>query len=482
MEYELIDAGPCRKKMFLKFTPEDIDAAFDESYQEINDYVQLKGFRKGKAPRKTLEKRFAKEAASGVKQNLVEKNVATVVKEANIQIIGAVNDRTKGEFPALGKPYTLEIEMDVAPEFELPAYTGLTLKEQPVDVKDEQVDQAIDRYRKMFANYEPVEEPAREGDVLKVDFLAKVGEQEIMSMQDQRLRVEGDMLFGLPCPELVTKFSGAKAGDTVKLEIILPDDHPNAELRGKPATIEVSVKGVERGELPALDDAFAAGLGMNTMTDFRERIRGNLVREAMIAARSAQEEDILDQLLGAVSYDVPLAMVDSETEALVDQRRMQLTRAGVTADAALQQQLDQYRPEAHKQALRKVRWGIMATKIGEKENITVTNDDMAAQVEALAQSYRTTPQKIIQRIREFDGVAPMMQEILSLKVVQFVIDHAKGGRLDPDRKDGDTETANAAAAESVAHGEGSECGCGHDHGEHDHHHDHGPDCGCGHDH
>jgi hypothetical protein len=110
---------------------------------------------------------------------------------------------------------------------------------------------------------------------------------------------------------------------------------------------------------------------------------------------------------------------------------------------------------------------------------------MAAQVDALAQSYNTTPQKIIQRIREFDGAPAMMQEIMSIKVVQFIIDHAKGGRLDPDRKE-DTESVNAAAAESVAaqgheHGEG--CGCGHDHGhDHHHHHEHGDECGCGHHH
>lgn len=482
MEYELIDAGPCRKKLLLKFSTEDINEAFDESYKEINDYVQLKGFRKGKAPRRALEKRFRNEAAAGARQQLTEKNLQDIVKKEELQIIGNIVNKNSNDYPSLGQSYNMEIEMDVAPVFDLPEYKGLELTEHTLDVKEEAVDEALERYRKMFANYQPIEEPAGVGDVLKVDFSANIEGAEVMSMQDQRLRVEGEILFGLPCPELVEKFTGAKAGDVIHLSVNMPDDHPNPELRGHPADIAVTVKGVERGDLPELNDEFAAGLGMGSLSDFRERIRGNMIREAMMAARAKQEEEIIDNLLGAVDFEVPLDMVEGETNALVEQHRLRMVRSGAKEDEALTAQLDGYRPEAHKEALRKVRWGIMSSKIGEKEGLIVSNEDMAAQVEALAQSYNTTPAKIIQRIREFDGVAPMMAEIISLKVVQFISDHAKGGRLDPDRPDADTESMNAAAAESVANGEGegSECGCGHDHS---HDHDHGHDgCGCGHDH
>ncbi len=476
MEYELIDAGPCRKKMLLKFTEGDIEAVFDESYRDINEYVQLKGFRKGKAPRRALEKRFKSEAAAGAKRLLTEKNLGDVVKKENLKLIGDIADKNPAEVPTLGRPFTIEVEMDVAPEFDLPEYKGLELTEQGVEVKDDEVDQALERYRKMFANYEPVDGPAELGDVLRLDFSAKIDDQEVVAMKDQRLRVEGEKLFDLPCPDLVEKFKGAKAGDTVVLDINMPPDHPNPDLRGRPARVEAAVLGVERGALPELNDAFAASLGMGALADFRERIKANLVREALLVARNKQEEELLDKLLGAVSFEVPLGMVDSETEALVEQRKMRLSRGGMQEEE-MRPQLDSYRAEAGRQALRKVKWGIMAGKIAEKENITVSNEDMAAQVEALAQSYHTTPAKIIQRIREFDGAGAMMSEILSIKVTQFLIDSATGGRLDPARKDTDTGSANAAAAESVA--KSGDCDCGHDHG---HDHDHGEGCGCGHEH
>lgn len=452
MKYELSEVGPCRKKLVLQFSAEDMDQAFDESYREINDYVQIKGFRKGHAPRRTLEKRFGDEASAGARRFLTDKHLNEVIKEADLKLLGGISDKTTGK-PAPHQAYNIEIELDVMPEFDLPKYTGLELDAQPKEVDEAAIDEALERYRKMFANYEPVDGPAQEGDVLKVDFIARIDGEEVMNMKEQRLRIEGDKLFGLPCADLVQKFTGAKAGDKVELSINMPDDHPNVDLRDKPAAIEVTVAGVERGELPALDDAFAGNLGMNTLKDFRDRVRANLAREAMVEARTQQEKQVTEKLIGETSFPVPQEMVTSETDALIDQQRMRMERGGVPADQ-INARSEDFRAEAAKMAEEKVRWGIISTKIGEKEEITVSNDDLAAQIEALAQAYNTTPAKIIQRVREFDGVGPMMQEILSIKVMQFIIDHAKGGRLDPDRKESDTGVVNADAADAAAAGEG----------------------------
>ncbi len=449
MEYEITNAGPCLKTIAFTFSREDVDNAFDEGYQEINNYVQIKGFRKGKAPRRALEKRFATEAASSVKEILTERNVGDTVKKENLLVIGNITTKNANLNPIPGHEFILQIDVEVAPEFDLPEYTGLELKSQPDEVTDDKVDETLDRYRKMFANYEKVDEPAKVEDVLRVDFVAKVGEQEITNMQDKRLRVGGDRLFDLPYPELESKFTGAKAGDVVTLAITLPEDHPEADLSGKEAQIDVSVKEVERGELPERDDQFAQNVGMKSLADFRDRIRANLVREAMMENRRKQEEEVLDMLLPAAAFEVSESMVEREIEGIMEQRHQRLARAGVGHDA-IHAQLEEYKPEARKEAERKLRWGILASRIGDHEKIAVTNEDMSAQIEALAQSYNTTPAKIVQRIREFNGIGPMAAELLSIKVMQFIIDSAKGGRLDPAMAAPATEQANADAMQSVA--------------------------------
>lgn len=444
MEYELTDAGTCRKKLTLKFSAEDINKAFDESYDEINSYVKLKGFRKGKAPRRALETRFSKEAASGVRQQLAEKNLPEIVKKEDISILGDIASDNSVAIPVPGQEFAIGFEFNVTPEFELPEYQGLDLPKQDVSVSDEKIDEEIETLRKNMASYEeaPEGDGAEVGDILRVDFETKVDGQEIMSMEDQRLRVDGEMLFGLPCPDLVDKFKGAKKGDYVEVKVVLPEEHPNPELRGREAVVELTVKSVEHGKAPELNEDFAKSFGLAGLEQLRETVRTKLMRDAILTAKQKEEDDIINALLDKVSFDVPKNMVDAEANALVEQQRMHLLRAGVKQGDSLNSQMEKYRPEAVKEAEKKVRWSILSQKIAQKENIQVTNDDLAAQVEALAQNYNTTPAKIIQRIREFDGVGPMMAEIQSIKVVQFIVNSAKG-------KGEDTGSVNKASAESA---------------------------------
>ncbi|MCC8109817.1 MAG: hypothetical protein LIQ30_12405, partial [Planctomycetes bacterium] len=219
MEYELIDAGPSRKSMKLKFSQEDVDNAFDQTYQEINNQARLRGFRKGKAPRRVLGNRFSKEAADSARQLLLDEKIPETAKAENVEILGTTRLVNTKDMPKPGEPFEANVEFDVMPEFELPEYKGLEIAEQPVNVSEKDVDDALLRYQKSFANYQEVDEPAKVGDILKVDFVTTSGGEEIMAMKEQRLRVEGEMLFGLPVPDLEAKFTGAKKGDKVELTI-----------------------------------------------------------------------------------------------------------------------------------------------------------------------------------------------------------------------------------------------------------------------
>jgi trigger factor len=427
MEYELKDNGPSRKVLSFKFSAEDVNGAFDKSYDNINGYVSIKGFRKGRAPRAALVRRFATEAAEGVQQELLQHDVRKVIEDEKLRVFGPMNLKNPSVRPEQGKEYSIDVEFDVIPDFELPEYKGVELSEREVNVDEARVDEALERYRRMFADYKPVDEPARKEDVIEVNFIARHGDEEIMAMNDQRLRVDGDILFGLPCPDLVEKFTGAKKDDVIHLRITLPEDHSNPELRGKDADIVVTVLKVNRGNPPEMNDAFAEGLGMGNLEQFRERIKNNLIREAYAHVRQEEELEIIGKLVEKTSFDLPEAAVKAEAEEMVNNYRQQLIRAGAKPGAAMEEQLVKFRPDAEKDAGRKLRWTFIATRIAEKEEIKVTNEDLAAQVEALAENYRISPAKIIQRIREMDGMDAMMAEILSIKVMNYLVQESRGG-------------------------------------------------------
>ena len=427
MEYELKDNGPSRKLLSFKFSAEDVNGAFNKSYDEINNYARIKGFRKGHAPRRTLARRFAAEAAEGAQRELIQSNVKKTIEDEKVRVFGPLSLTNHSTMPEEGKEYSLTIECDVIPDFDLPEYKGIELSEREVNVDDSKVDEALERYRRMFADYKPVDEPAQKEDVIEVNFVARHGDEEIMSMNDQRLRVDGEILFGLPCPDLVEKFTGAKKDDVINLKVTLPEDHSNHALRGKEADIVVTVLRVNRGNLPEMNDALAEGLGMGNLEQFRQRIKNNLIREAYVQVRQEEENEIVDKLVEKVSFELPAAAVKAEADSMTDNYRQQLIRAGANPGIAMEEQLEKFRPDAEKEAARKLRWTFIATGIAEKEEIRVTNEDLAAQVEALARNYRTSPAKIIQRIREMDGMDSMMAEILAIKVMNFLIQESKGG-------------------------------------------------------
>lgn len=450
MEQELVDAGVCRKRLTLTFSSGEVAAVFDESYAELDGYVQVKGFRKGRAPRRLLEKKYAREAAQGAEERLAGKNIARAIEEMKLKVLGSVAGLPGAAGIAPGRPFKVAVEFDVMPEFDLPAYKGLELAAQPVEIDEDRVDQALERFRLIFAKHEKFDGPARAMDIVNVDFRAEVDDREIMSMADKNLRVDGDRLFGMPYPELVEKFTGVKAGDGVAIEITLPDDHPDADLRGRKAAVAMKVNYVERPEYPPLDDAFAANLGLGSLQNLRSRVQANLVRESMIAARNRREEEVIDKLVAAASFAIPERTRENEVAAILDRNRQELLKRGARPEE-VESELRAMREDAEKLAERRVRWEIIASAIAEKEGITVTTEELSSHIEALAASYKTTPAKLLKRIREFDGVGQMLRASRDLKVMQMLLDSARDGGKDghPGAIADRTAEADAAAAWSA---------------------------------
>lgn len=466
MEYELTDIGPCRKRLTLNFSADEVASVLGESYAEVDNHVQIKGFRKGKAPRRILEKKFGNEAILGAEDILAERNVNQTVEKEKIVLLGNADKITEKGTLKDGEPYKLEYEFDIRPDFEMPEYKNLVLDTIALPVTDEALDARMENIRHMFAKFEEVQEPAQKEDIVNVDFKAVVEGNEIMNMTDRNLRVEGDRLFGLPYPELETKFVGVKTGDKVELTIDLPADHPEEELQGKPANVEIVVKKVERPILPELTDEFAASIGMSSIADFRNRIKLNMDQEAAMEARQKQEREILDQLIAKVDFPVPEKYVTEKAGFIVRDRINELARQGQGVP-----DMEALKKEADVEADRQTRWEIFASRIADTENIQVSNQEISRHVDRLAQSFNTTPAKIVQRIRDFNGGPAMVKEIMDIKVMQLIIDAAKqpGGIIA--KTEGETEEANTDAAQSATT---PACGCGHDH-SHDHGHDHDHD-------
>ncbi|MDR1534278.1 MAG: trigger factor [Planctomycetota bacterium] len=474
MKVELTDIGYCRKKMRLSFDSEEVDAAFEDGYRKINRSVLVKGFRRGKAPRRTLEKMFAKDVAGEARQILMSRNLVNILQDHKLTPLGPISESGATGAIRPGQPFNLDLEITLEPAFELPEYLNLTLPYRPILVEEEEVEHDLAGLRRLYSKVVPVDgEPAQAGHFLLTDARVTCEGAELKKLEDKLLQVSGDILFDLPCPDLVEKLVGVRAGETARLELVLPADHPNPELRGRKAEVEIKVKSVTYLEAPD-DDQLAARVGVKNLAEVRNHIRRKIFDREFSRQFAEQEDEIIDKLVAAADFRLPPELLERETASLIEnfRREQENLREKIAEQPEppevpeslepLETMMEKFRPEAARLANRRVKWSILSKHIARREGIRVTREDLAGQIENLAKAYRTTPALIARRIRENNGMDAMQEELCSLKVIQFISRAARNGLLKTLTTKRETARFNSEAAGGVGRPASSEGGAAED--------------------
>ncbi len=443
MDVQVEDVAPCRKRLSVEMDPGEVDAAFEESFREVSTVAQVPGFRRGRVPRRVLERRFLGAVRDEVRDRLFRRGLAEAVQKQSLSPLGMPRMDEREIACERGEPFRFSAELDVRPEFELSDYKGLELTERVVPVADEEVQARLDELRERFADHVPVDEPAQEGDLVEGEVALRVGEEELFHEEERALRVEGTTLFGMEAGDLVKALGGVKPGETRTMEFPLSDDHPREDLRGKPATATVSVARVLRTRVPDADDAFAKRLGVADAAALRERLRESLESERRQSAREDLERQMLDKLLEANTFEVPQALVDRQAEASLSRHQAELARLGMPTQV-LEERRDELASASREGAQRSIRRMILFDAVADKEGVEVTDQEVQSQVARLAQHYRTTPAKMAKRIEEQDGMEAVRREIRDMKVTELVLGAAQIRREEaPAETDEEPEAAPA---------------------------------------
>jgi trigger factor len=424
MKFECTEVAKCRQKITVEVPAEKVDAAFDELYNELRDNAQVKGFRKGHTPRKLLEKKFSKVAANDVRSKLFQDSFLECLKENDISPLGDPDLKVEDLEAKPGEPFGYTTEVDVRPKFELPEYKKLALTEKVVPVTDAEIDEQLGKMRQAFAEYNPTEEACAENDMLEVDVVAKAGEEEIVNETGQRLRVSGEMLFGMECKELVKTLVGAKAGTEKKIELTLPDTFYKEELRGQKAKISLKVNQVLKAELPEVNQQFAQKFGIETVDELKSRIRGNIEAERSTESRRELEEAAKAALLEKVSFDLPEEFLKRQINTNLMRSKMQMARMGATKEF-LGEKAAELEKSTAENTEKDIRWMIVSDAIADKEEFEVTEQEIQRHLEMLANYYRTTPAKMFKQIQESNGLAAMISEIRDIKVLNCIMNEAE---------------------------------------------------------
>jgi trigger factor len=408
----------------------DLDAKADARLVDLKDKVRLNGFRPGKVPVSHLKKVYGRSVmAETVEQTIRDTNtkiftergfrLATEPKVTMPTEEKAVEDILTGKSDL---NYTVSIE--VVPSIQLADFKGFSVEKPVADVTDADVDEAIKRIADANRGYAPKGEgtKAENGDRVTVSFKGSIDGTPFDGGTGENIQVViGSNTF---IPGFEEQLLGMAAGETRTLNVSFPKNYTNLELAGKPAEFETTASLVEAPQETEITDAFAKTLGLESLDKLKEAARERLAAEYAGATRQRVKRMLLDRLDEAHRFEAPPSLVDEEFNLMWNSIRAEMESGGKTfadEDTTEEAAKEEYR----KIADRRVRLGLVLSEIGEKNKITVTEDEVSRAVIERARSMPGREKEVWEYYQKnAHALAQLRAPIYEDKVVDFILELA----------------------------------------------------------
>ena len=402
----------------------DMEAKLMARLNDAKTKVRINGFRPGKVPiphlRKVYGKSFMAEVVNEILSNSTRHIIADRGEKAAMQpeVTMTEDEKEAEKILAGGADFEFQLAYEVIPAIEIKDFSGIAVTRQVFDVPDSEIEEQVNRVAESARTYEPKAGKAENRDRVTIDYLGKIDGVPFDggAGTDQPL-VLGSKEF---IPGFEDQLIGAKAGDERTITVTFPENYNAAQLAGKEATFDVTVKEVSKpGELEITDET-AKALGLESLERLRDVVRGQIENQFGSMTRQKVKRQLLDQLDGAYQFEAPSKLVEAEFNNIWGQVNRDLETAGRTfADEETTE--DEARAEYMRLAERRVRLGLVLAEIGEKAAVTVSDDELQR---ALFETVRRFPPA--QQQEAFEFYRNNQNALTSLRAPLFeekVIDH-----------------------------------------------------------
>ncbi|MBM3289924.1 MAG: trigger factor [Candidatus Hydrogenedentes bacterium] len=398
----------------------------DEAYKEIQEHADLPGFRRGRAPRPLIERKFAKHVRSEVNGKLVSAAFDKLIKDKkftpirmpDIDGIEALRELPQSE------PLAFTLKFEVTPKVELGKYRGVAVERPVVTVDAKDIKEELDSLRGRYSTFETADAKvkAKEGDQVIIDFKGTVdGEPFAGGSADNYPYILGTKRF---FPEFEKALKGAKTGDELSCSVKLPDDSPNAALRGKDAQFTINVKEVKRRSLPDLNEDFAKQVGAENVDALKERIKKQLATNSSAHSDRVARARALDVVIADSKFELPKSLVADVARGFVEDRARELLQQRVPIDQ-IEQRREEMLAEATKDAELEIKRLYTLNEIGDAEGVTVTDEDFESMAEDIALRTGMRADMVSQYINEESQRRGSYEgRIFREKAINIVMDNA----------------------------------------------------------
>ena len=419
-----LDTNTCQRELEIEIPAEVVEKETQRVTREFTRLARIPGFRPGKAPAELVRRRFWDDIKSEVLHSLIPSSLQNAFREGNLNPVGNPSIAELQFEPA--KPLRFKASFEVLPEFTLGEFKGLSVEAAKVEVTDQDVEQELERLREQAATYMPVEDrPAEDGDTVVASLVGVVTnakekrEPLVLDEVEVHLGEEGTM------EAFSQGLQGVRAEEERQFNAPYPDGYPDARLAGQTVAFTARVKAVRRKQLPALDDEFAQQVGnYKTVQELTQKLRQDMQQAAARQEKELTQQRLLDELLSRHEFPLPEALVQHQIDMRLERRVRALVAQGIDPQ---QVQVDwaKVRRDQREGAIRDLKLGLLLERIAKVENLQSTEEEVASEIERLAQSSNQTPEAVRARLTKEQGLDRMESAIRSEKVIEFLHSQAR---------------------------------------------------------
>ena len=413
-------------KLTIEVSAEDVEKAMQSAYQKAKGRISIPGFRKGKAPRKMIEQMYGKGVFLEDAVNaLIPEHYSKALGECELEIVSQPKIDLVQTEP--GKALIFTAEVAVKPEVTLGEYKGVEVPKSEIEVTDEEVDAEVKKEQEKNSRTINVEDRAAQlNDIVTIDFEGSVDGVPFDGGQATEYPLTlGSNTF---IPGFEDQLVGAKVGDDVDVKVTFPEEYQAKELAGKEAIFKCAVKKIEAKELPELDDDFAKDVSeFDTLAEYKEHVKTNLVEKKENEAKHAKEDAAVDKIIENAQMDIPEAMLETQCRQMLDDFSRRMQSQGLSMDQYFQftgMTAEKMMEDMKPQALKRIQTRLVLEKVAEVENIQPTEEEVNEEIAKMAEAYKMEADKLKELLGERE-LEQMKKDMAVQKAVTVIADAAK---------------------------------------------------------
>ena len=425
MSYTVENLEKSMAKITITVSAEAFEEAMVKSYNKNKKNISIQGFRKGKAPRKMVEKLYGPEVFYEDAANFaIPDAYEEAAKESGLEIVSRpeidVVDIGKG------KEFVFTATVAVKPEVTLGEYKGIEVEKKVVKVVAADVNAEIDKVREQNSRMITVDDRGiKKDDTAVIDFEGFVDGEPFQGGkgEDYPLVIGSHSFIDTFEDQLI----GKKTGDEVEVNVTFPEEYHEASLKGKPALFKVTVKEIKKKELPKLDDEFASEVSeFETLKEYKASVKKTLTERKKEEAKREKENAVVEKVVENITVEIPEPMIEEQTQQMIQEFAGRLSGQGLSFEQYMQMTgmtpdalMGQMKPEAEK----RIRTRLALEAIVKEEKIKATAKDIDKEIENMASMYQMEVDKVKEMIGDNEK-EQIAQDLAVQKAVDFVVKNA----------------------------------------------------------